>query len=63
MNSFLQTFTGFHKTGYQGIEVTLEVAGMNKQHLIALLDKNDDGCSERGPDRLATLGTLLTDIC
>ena len=62
VNSLFQAFASLHESGYQAIEVALEVAGMNQQYLVALVDEHDDGSGERRPYRLAALGTLLADV-
>ena len=62
MYGFFQAFTRLYESGYERIEVALEVAGMNEKHLIAFLDEHDDGSGERWPDLLAALGAFLADV-
>ena len=62
MYGFFQTLSCLHETSHERIEVALEVAGMNQEHLVALPDEHDDGGGEGWPYRLATFWALLADV-
>ena len=62
MHGFLKRFSRLDKSRYESKEVATEVAGMNEQHLIATMHKNDDGGGERGPHLLATLLATLAYV-